>query len=252
MPLALVTGGAKRIGAAIALVLAEAGFDIALHVNSSMEEGAALVKILRQKNIDAQLFSLDLSNTTHIKSLFAKINKAMGPIDLAVNNASLFGYDSPQDFDPDLARRQFAVNLLAPVEITRCMAENQAGEPLVVNMLDNKLFSLNPDYFSYTISKAALKNAAQMMAMGYAGKLRINAIAPGVTLISGSQSQENFEKGWQKSLSGTGATPNDIADTILHLWNTKSINGETIILDGGQHLMGLDRDVAFLTDEVNG
>jgi len=250
MPLALITGGAKRIGAVVATTLAEAGFDIALHFNSSKDEGQALISKLRQMGVNAQLFSLDLSKIEDIKTMFADITKSMGPVDLAVNNASIFNYDAPESFDPEFARRQFDVNLLAPVELTRCMAENRdkGSDCMVLNMLDNKLFALNPDFFSYTMTKAALKSATEMMAMGFAGKLRINAIAPGVALISGEQSAEGFKKSQSMSLSGVGANPRDIASTIVHLWNTKSINGETIVIDGGQRHMGLDRDVAFLAD----
>jgi NAD(P)-dependent dehydrogenase (short-subunit alcohol dehydrogenase family) len=248
MPLALITGGAKRIGAIVAVRLAKAGFDIALHVNHSSNEGKSLIETIHQHGVRAQLFCLDLNLLGEIESMFDNIHKSMGPIDVVVNNASMFVYDSPDTLDYVTAEKQLRVNLLAPAEITRCLARDRTSQALVINMLDNKLFALNPDYFSYTLSKAGLKSATEMMAMKYAGKLRINAIAPGVTLQSGEQSRENFEQGHKNSLSGTGATPDDIADTVLFMWNTKSINGETIILDGGQHLLGLNRDVAFLGD----
>ena len=249
MPLALITGAARRIGATIATVLAGSGFDIALHVNSSQKQGEAMISSLRQKSINAQLFRLDLAHTEKIESMYETIVKSMGPVNLVINNACMFDYDCPQKFDANLAQKLYQVNVLAPVEMTRCLAENISGEGVAVNLLDNKLFSLNPDYFSYTLSKAALKSATEMMAMAYAKKIRVNAIAPGVTLASGDQSPENFKQSWRKSLSGTGATPEDIASTILHIWNTKSINGETIVLDGGQRHMRLARDVAFLSDK---
>ncbi len=249
MPLALITGGAKRIGASITMELAKAGFDIALHVNNSKVEAESIVGQLHQLGVQAETFRLDLNRLAEIRTMFANINKSMGPIDLIVNNASMFAYDSPDNFDYDRAIEQLRVNLLAPAEITRCLAEYSQPGSVVINMLDNKLFSLNPDYFSYTMSKSALKSATEMMAMKFAEKLRVNAIAPGVTLRSSDQTQQNFRDGWRTSLSGTGATPGEIANTILFIWNTKSINGETIVLDGGQRLMGLDRDVAFLVDE---
>ncbi len=249
MPLALITGGAKRIGAVVAVRLAKAGFDIALHVNHSSSEGKSLIETIHQHGVRAQMFSLDLNLLAEIESMFDNIHKSMGPIDVVVNNASMFVYDSADTFDYVTAQQQLRVNLLAPAEITRCLARDCLSTALVINMLDNKLFALNPDYFSYTLSKAGLKSATEMMALKFAGKLRINAIAPGITLQSGEQSQDNFEQGHTNSLFGVGTTPDEIADTVLFMWNTKSINAETIILDGGQRLLGLKRDVAFLGDK---
>lgn len=251
MPLALITGGAKRIGAVVALGLADAGFDIALHVNSSKSDGHVMIERLQAKGVKAQLFELDLSDLDGISPMIETVTSAMGPLDLLVNNASMFTFDTPIDFDHQLATKLLAVNLLAPAELTRCMAKNCTRDAMVINMLDNKVFSLNPDFYSYTMTKFALKGTTQMMAMGFAGKMRVNAIAPGVTLISGDQSPENFEKSWRKSLSGVGATPDEIARTILYMWSTKSINGETVTLDGGQNLMGLERDVAFVVEDGN-
>lgn len=248
MPLAFITGGAKRIGAIVALGLADAGFDVALHVNNSISEGETLVEKLRAKGVKAQVFQLDLSQLEDIAEMIDTVVNDMGPIDLVVNNASMFTFDTPADFNHELATKLLSVNLLAPAEITKCVANNCTPDAMVINMLDNKVFSLNPDFYSYTMTKIALKGTTEMMAMGFAGKLRVNAIAPGVTLISGDQSQENFEKSWRKSLAGVGATPEEIASTILYMWNTKSINGETITLDGGQHLLGLERDVAFVVE----
>ena len=252
MPLALITGGAKRIGAAIALVLGEAGFDIALHVNSSQKEGEALLKKLLKFGVKAEIYSLDLSQLGKIESMFSDITKSLGRVDIVVNNASMFAFDSPSEFDFELAQKLNAVNLLAPAELTRCLAKYGTKDALAINMLDNKVFALNPDFFSYTLTKVGLKGAGDMMAMAYAGKVRVNAIAPGVTMISGDQSQQNFEKSWRMSLSGVGATPQEIAATVLYMWKTKSINGETIVLDGGQRHMALQRDVAFVVGEDDG
>ncbi|MCF6320869.1 MAG: SDR family oxidoreductase [Rhizobiaceae bacterium] len=249
MPLALITGAAKRIGASIALGLADAGFDIVVHVNTSKKDGEAMVGKIRERGVGAQLYVQDLAQVDQISSMIGSIADSMGAIDLVVNNASGFIFDTPGDFDHQLAQKLLNINLLAPAEITRCFAKHCTRDGMVVNMLDNKIFSLNPDFYSYTMTKVALKGATEMMAMGFAGRLRVNAIAPGVTLISGDQSQENFEKSWRKSLSGVGATPQEIADTVLYLWKTKSINGETIVLDGGQRLMGLERDVAFMIEQ---
>jgi hypothetical protein len=115
-------------------------------------------------------------------------------------------------------------------------------------MLDSKVFSLNPDFFSYSLSKIALKGSIEMQAMHFRGKLRVCGIAPSVTLVSGDQSPENFEKSWRHTLTGSGPTPQDIGGAVEFIWDTKSLNGSTITLDGGQHLMGLQRDVAFVVE----
>ncbi len=249
MPLAFITGGAKRIGAVIAMELAKAGFDIALHVNSSKNDGEELVQELQKKGVRAQVFQLDLADLDGIAPMIDAVARDMGPVDLLINNASMFTFDTPAEFDHKLAKNLLSVNLLAPAQLAKCVLKNCTPQALTINILDNKVFSLNPDFYSYTMTKVALKGTTEMMAMGFAGKMRVNAIAPGVTLISGDQTQENFEKSWRKSLSGVGATPGEIAHTILYMWNTKSINGETITLDGGQRLMGLERDVAFVVEQ---
>ena len=146
MPLALITGGAKRIGASIALGLAQAGFDIALHVNSSKKDGEVLLKELRALGVNAQLFALDLSKLSEIEKMFTDITMALGPVDLLVNNASMFTFDTPAEFDFELAQKLNAVNLLAPAELTRCLAKHGKKGAVSVNMLDNKVFASQPRF----------------------------------------------------------------------------------------------------------
>ena len=116
-------------------------------------------------------------------------------------------------------------------------------------MIDSKVFSLNPDFFTYTISKYALRGATEMMAMRFAPRIRVCGIAPSVTLISGKQTQENFERSWTMTPLGRGPTPEEVGDAVVFMWQTKSYNGQIMTLDGGQSLLKLPRDVAFLVKE---
>jgi len=252
LPLCLITGGAKRIGAEIARGLA-GSFRIALHYHDSRDEAANLAAELKAAGAEVTTFDKDLSKPQAATELAEQVMAEMGNIDLLVNNASRFTYDSPSSFDGEILDELCRVNLTAPVALAKAVAEHattrhDGGEALVVQMLDNKVFALNPDFFSYTLTKCALHASVQMLAMHYPGRLRVCGIAPGVTLASGEQDRANFETSWRRSLSGRGATPAEIAQTVLFLWNSPSINGETIVLDGGQRHMHLERDVAFVVE----
>ena len=159
-------------------------------------------------------------------------------------------YDEITEFSAQTLQSHMAVNVAAPAILTAEFAKNISHENqgCVINMLDSKLFGLNPDYFTYTLSKAALQNFGILAAQAYAPKLRVNSIAPGITLPSGSQTQEEFEKSHQRNLLGKGADTKDIVAAARLILSTNSMTGETIILDGGAHLQPLPRDVAFMKD----
>lgn len=246
-PLCLITGGARRLGAAIARHLAPT-FDLAIHYNSSAAEAAALKAELEPAGGRVELFSADFTDAAEATALVQDVAHAMGPLDLVVNSASVFEHDTPSQFDAGRMQELLAVNLVAPMAVAREFATVASPRGLLVNMLDNKLFSPNPDFFSYSLGKFALKGAVDMLALHFRGRLRVCGIAPGITLISGDQSEENFRRSWRHTLTGAGPTPADIGATVAFIWNTASINGEIIILDGGQHLMSLERDVAFVVE----
>jgi NAD(P)-dependent dehydrogenase (short-subunit alcohol dehydrogenase family) len=247
-PLCLVTGGARRLGAAMVRHLA-ASFNVAIHFNLSEADAKALAAEVTAMGARAETFRADLADDAQAAALVQRVAARMGPIDLLVNSASTFKYDSPSEFDAAMMKDLLAVNLVAPMVIAREFAKVASPRAVLVNMLDNKVFAPNPDFFSYSLAKFALKGAVDMLAMHYRGRMRVAGIAPGVTLISGNQSEENFRKSWRHSLTGTGATPEEIARTVEFIWRTTSINGEIIVLDGGQHLMSLQRDVAFVVQE---
>ena len=246
-PLCLITGGARRLGAAIARHLAPS-FDLAIHYNSSEADAVALKKELEAAGGKIELFAADFADADATAGLVREVARRMGPLDLVVNSASLFEYDTPSQFDAGRMAELLNVNLVAPMVVAREFAALASPRGLLVNMLDNKLFAPNPDFFSYSLAKFALKGAVDMLAMHFRGRVRVCGIAPGVTLISGDQSEENFRKSWRHTLTGAGATPDDISATVEFLWKATSINGEIIVLDGGQHLMSLQRDVAFVVE----
>lgn len=246
-PLCLITGGARRLGAAIARHLAPT-FNLAIHYNHSAAEAEALKAELERSGGRVGLFHADFSDPEQGAALVREVAQGMGPLDLVVNSASVFEYDTPAQFSAQQMSELLGINLVAPMVVAREFLSVASPRGLLINMLDNKLFAPNPDFFSYSLAKFALKGATDMLAMEFRGRLRVCGIAPGVTLISGDQSEENFARSWRHTLTGAGPTPDDIGATVEFIWKTTSINGEIIILDGGQHLMSLQRDVAFVLE----
>ena len=246
-PVCLVTGGAKRLGKAILTGLAHE-FDLAIHANRSLGEAQALARELEARGARAAAFQADFTDPDSAGDVVERAAQHFGRLDLVVNSASLFEYDTAETFSTADMRRLIDINLIAPMVVARAFAKVGSGQATLINMLDNKLYAPNPDYFSYSLGKFALKGATDMLALQFRERMRVCGIAPGITLVSGGQSQESFEKSWRRSLTGAGATPRDIADTVRFIWSTRSLNGETIVLDGGQKLMATGRDVAFLTE----
>lgn len=250
-PAALVTGSARRLGAAMVQRLARDGFRVALHCNGSRDEAQVLAASLVAAGGVCEVITGDLQHRDQVEAVWQAAVARLGPISLLVNNASLFRNDdiigaTEADLDAHMA-----VNLKAPLWLTERLASQRDLPPgaLVVNMLDNKCFALNPDFFTYTLSKTALHTATTMCAMRFGGRPRVCGIAPSITLISGKQSQENFEKSARINPLGRRVTPDDICDALMLLWQDKAQNGQVLVLDGGQVLWRLDRDVAFLVKE---
>lgn len=246
-PVCLITGGARRLGAAIAARLAQR-FDLAVHYRSSGDEAGRLAARLRRDGGRVELVPADLADPRQAADLVPRIVREMGRIDLVVCNASLFEYDTPSDFEAETMLGLLGVNLVAPMVLGRELMRAGSPEATLVHVLDSKVFSPNPDFFSYSLAKTALKGAIDMQAMQFRGKVRVCGIAPSVTLISGEQTQENFERSWRHTLTGAGPTPRDIAGAVAFIWDTRSLNGSILTLDGGQHLMGLQRDIAFVVE----
>jgi NAD(P)-dependent dehydrogenase (short-subunit alcohol dehydrogenase family) len=246
---ALVTGAGRRIGRAIALGLAQAGWDVAVHFRSSRpdaEQTAAAVRALGRR---AVLLECDLADEAAVRGLVARAVAALGPLGCVVNNAALFDYDSAAGFSPALLAAHMQANVSAPILLAQALhaATPAGGRAVVINLLDQKLANLNPDYLSYTLSKAALQAATTMLAQALAPTVRVVGLAPGITMVSGDQTEAGFASAHRATPLGRSSTPQDVADAACYLAGARAVTGTTLIVDGGQHLMPLPRDVMFLT-----
>jgi NAD(P)-dependent dehydrogenase (short-subunit alcohol dehydrogenase family) len=248
---ALVTGGARRIGRAIALALAGDGWDVAVQYRHSAAEAADTVRAIESLGRRAAAFDCDLADAGAVGALPARCAALAGPLACVVNNASLFEYDSASDFDPRLLARANAVNVAAPVLLAQALAAQLPPDRqgVVINLLDQKLFNPNPDFLSYTLSKAALKEATVLLARALAPRVRVVGIAPGITLPSGDQSEAGFAAAHAKTPLGRSSTPEDVAQAVVFAVNAAAVTGTTLLVDGGQHLVPSDRDVMFLTEK---
>lgn len=243
----LVTGGAKRVGAALSTALAEKGWQVVLHYNQAAADAQKLYQDLSAAGWSVELVQADLANPAELSSLMEKVTESE-PLDALINNASLFSYDDSDTVSAAGIDQHMAVNLTAPAVLTRALHEQMPSgrQGVVINMLDAKLFGINPDYFSYTLSKAACHTLTRIAAQAYAPRLRINGIAPGIVLPSGGQTEAEFRRSHKRNLLGQGAQIKEIVAAMQLLLDTASITGEVIILDGGAHLQPPARDVAFL------
>lgn len=246
-PLALVTGAAKRVGAALASALAEDGFLVAIHCNRSSAEAEALATDLAAHGYPKPLVvRADLADPDAARQIFGQLPLAPA---ILVNNASLFEEDRIGEIDLALWERQMAVNLRAPSLLTEAFAKHlpEGGHGLIINLLDAKLAAPNPDYFSYTISKFGLAGLTELAARALAPRIRVNAIAPSVTLVSGPQSRTNFEAAHVMNALQRGVTVDDLVRALRFLVHTPTITGQTISIESGQRFLALPRDVAYMT-----
>jgi len=247
----LITGAAKRIGHIIALEMAKAGWDIVIHYGKSQKEAEMTIALIQAMGRKAIGIQADLAIESEVEHLIPICIKEMGLPDCIVNNASIFEYDDPSTINYDHLTKMMAINLAAPTVLTKQYAQALKEQPnkkgLVVHVLDQKLDNLNPDFFSYTLSKAALDSAVKMQAMFFAPQLRIMGVAPGITLTSGDQSFESYQEAQSGVLLGQSSTPEDIAQAVIYLSQAKALTGSTLYVDGGQHLQSSARDVMFLT-----
>jgi NAD(P)-dependent dehydrogenase (short-subunit alcohol dehydrogenase family) len=247
---ALVTGAGRRLGRAIALGLAAAGWDIAVHYRHSEREAKETADAIQALGRRAALLPADLSDEAAVRALPGRAAEALGRVTCVVNNASLFEYDSATTFSPGLLAAHMNTNLAAPLLLAQALhaATPETGQAVVINLLDQKLYNLNPDFLSYTLSKAALDAATKMLAQALAPQVRIVGIAPGITMVSGDQSEEGFSKAHTLTPLGRSSTPQDIADAVVYAASARALTGTTLVVDGGQHLVPLARDVMFLTN----
>jgi NAD(P)-dependent dehydrogenase (short-subunit alcohol dehydrogenase family) len=272
----LVTGAAKRLGRDIALALAAAGWRVAVHYRGSLEDATKTVADCAQLTRGAALFHADLSEEAAVLGLLPTVIQSLGHVDAVVNSASTFEHDTSATFSFAALEKHMRSNAGAPILLAQALHDHiaergkfPAGPPqgelapsggsdprscgawghgcgAVVNLLDQKLWNQNPDFFSYTLSKAALEAANTMLALALSPLVRVVGVAPGLTLTSHLLSDAKFEALHKLSPLGRSSTPHDVAATVLFALQNQSITGTTLLVDGGQHLMRFERDFSLM------
>lgn len=249
---ALVTGAAKRVGAAIACALADDGWDIVVHYGRSASDAALTIAAIEERGRRAVALPADLADEAAVAALVDRATTALSLPTCIVNSASLFDADDALTFDYRSLERHVRVNVAAPIVLARSLAARlpEEGRGVVVNLLDQKLVNLNPDFLSYTLSKAALQTATTLLAQALAPKLRVVGVAPGITLPSGDQTEAEFATAHRRTPLGRSSTPDDIADAVRYLATADAVTGTVLVVDGGQHLIPTERDVMFVTRDA--
>ncbi|CAM5396207.1 NAD(P)-dependent dehydrogenase (short-subunit alcohol dehydrogenase family) [Aquamicrobium terrae] len=247
---ALVTGGARRIGSAIVEDLAAHGFAVAIHANASRSEADELAARIAGAGGRAAVVTADLTDMAAAGALVAAAEAELGPVSLLVNNASVFDDDSILDFDEAAWDRHFAIHVKAPAVLVRAfaLALPAGADGLVVNIIDQRVWKPTPHYFSYTLSKSALWAATQTMAMALAPRIRVNAIGPGPTLKNARQDDADFQAQLDGLVLRRGPELSEFGATIRYLWQARSVTGQMIALDGGQHLAWQTPDVTGMAE----
>lgn len=257
----LVTGAAKRLGREIALEFARQGWDVAIHYGQSESEARATVAEIRDLGRKAKAFHADLAIEAEITDLFSAVTAEFQNLQSLVNSASIFQFDRANSNSPLSSKAlqdHMQVNLTAPILLSQLMFRHQKNKAdkkdnadssiaSVIQLLDQKLINLNPDFLSYTLSKSALLTSVELLALDFAPYLRVVGLAPGITLVSGDQTSEGFSKAHQMTPLGKSSTPSDIAKAAVFLASANAITGTTLYVDGGQHLLPSTRDVMFKT-----
>jgi NAD(P)-dependent dehydrogenase (short-subunit alcohol dehydrogenase family) len=284
VPTVLVTGAARRLGREIALALAAAGWRVAVHYRSSLDDATKTVADCAHLTGGAASFCANLDDEMAVRGLLPTVVQAMGHVDAVVNSASTFEHDTNASFSfaamekhmrsnagacillaqslhTHIQRRQQnAPQASAPGELPAGPPQGQLapsggsdpcsggawGRGVVVNLLDQKLWNQNPDFFSYTLSKAALEAANTMLALALSPLVRVVGVAPGLTLTSHMLSDAKFEAMHKLSPLGRSSTAQDVASAVLFALQNQSITGTTLLVDGGQHLMRFDRDFSLM------
>lgn len=249
----LITGGAHRLGQLLVRSFAQAGWHVWCHYARSGDAAHALQQELRSAGLAVDTVAADLAQEPEVLAMMAHIAQRSGGLRAVINNASLFEPDTGMDFDPALMRRQLEVNLVAPLllgrELARQQAARHASDPnvdaCVIHLLDQKVLNLNPDYFSYTTSKLALERSVALQAQALAPAVRVCGVAPGLIYPSGPQTDDNFARASRVNLLRRATDPHDVAATCRFLAENRSLNGVTLAVDNGQHLVPLERDVMF-------
>jgi NAD(P)-dependent dehydrogenase (short-subunit alcohol dehydrogenase family) len=257
-PTVLVTGAAKRLGREIALALAAAGWRVAVHYRDSLNEATRTMADCARLTAGSACFRSNLANETAVRNLLPTVIEEMGAVDAVVNSASTFEHDNVNTFGFAAMEKHMRSNAGAAILLSQALHQHisrraqaqGAGDPapegVVVNLLDQKLWNQNPDFFSYTLSKAALEAATTMLALALSPRIRVVGVAPGLTLTSHMISEERFDALHKLSPLGRSSSPQDVAATVLFALQNRSITGTTLLVDGGQHMFRFERDFSLM------
>ena len=248
----LITGASLRVGRHLALDLARRGWVVHLHYRSSKEAAEDTAHQIKKHGGRCFLHQADLSDASSAEAMITSLPVHEGVMGL-IHNASLFDLDDADTVSAEMINRHMAVNMTAPAVMTRAFAARikphfPSTKGAVINITDAKLSGLNPDYYSYTLSKIAMDGLTTLAAQAYAPHVRVNGIAPGITLRSGDQTDAEYKIAHQRNPLGQGAMLEDIARAARMILDTNSMTGHTITIDGGLHLSPPNRDVAFLEE----
>jgi NAD(P)-dependent dehydrogenase (short-subunit alcohol dehydrogenase family) len=241
----LVTGAAKRLGRAIALDLANAGWDVAVHYNASKADAEATAAEIRKSGRRAVLLKADVSREEETQALIGRAARELGPLTGLVNSASLFENDDWKSATRASWDRHMEVNLRAPFVLSQAFAR-ALPEPLhgaIVNIIDQRVLKPTPQFISYSLSKAGLHWLNTTLAQALAPRVRVNAVAPGPTIINARQSEADFRRQREATVLGAGAKPKDVCQAVRYLLDAPVVTGQMIAVDGGQHLIWQTPDV---------
>lgn len=235
---AFVTGGAKRLGRTIALKLAAAGWDVAIHCHNSVQEAEATAAEIRALGRKSLVFQADLGKETEVEGLIPAINRQLGPVTCLVNNASVFEMDKVDTASRASWDKHIETNLRAPLVLSQAFARQLPDDAQgnIINMLDQRVWKLTPYFLSYTVAKMGLWTLTRTLALALAPRIRVNGIGPGPTLPSPRQSGEHFAAQSAAMPLGHGASPDEIAAAAIYILSSPSMTGQMIALDGGEHL----------------
>lgn len=241
----LVTGAAKRLGRAIALDLANAGWDIALHFNQSARDAEETAERITASGRRAALLKADLRNEDDVAGLIGRATGEIGVLSALVNSASIFERDDWASATRQSWEQHMAVNLRAPFVLSQAFARQlpDTHRGAIVNIIDQRVLKPTPQFLSYSLSKAGLFWLNTTLAQALAPRIRVNAVAPGPTMINARQSESHFRRQREATILGTGAEPRDVCEAVRYLLGASAVTGQMIAADGGQHLIWQTPDV---------
>jgi NAD(P)-dependent dehydrogenase (short-subunit alcohol dehydrogenase family) len=242
----LITGAGNRVGQDLAFGCAKAGYDVVLHAHSQLDRAQESAAALRKLGVKSQAIGADLLNPSDVATLIARAAQAVGaPITALINNASIFEGDTAQDFTDEGWNRHFDIHVRVPCQLARDMALAlpDGGLGAVVNIIDQRVFKLTPQFFTYTLSKAALATATHTLAQALAPHVRVNGVAPGPVMLNTRQAPADFQRQIDATILGTGSPSPEIVSAVLWLLEARAVTGQVIAVDGGQSLIWQTPDV---------